>query len=65
MNDLLRAGRSEVRSPVGAKFSAFVRAGPGFYPASRTLGTGSFSEVKWPGRGVSHASHLAQRLKKE
>jgi hypothetical protein len=30
-----------------------------------TMGTGSFSGVKRPGRGVDHLPHLAPRLKKE
>jgi len=29
------------------------------------MGTGSFSGVKRPGRGVDHPPHLAPRLKKE
>ena len=38
----------------GARFSAPVQAGPGAYPASCTMGTGSFSGVKRPGRGAHH-----------
>jgi hypothetical protein len=34
-------------------------------PASYTMGTGSFSGVKRPGRGVDDPPHLAPRLKKE
>ena len=37
----LRTGRSGNRIPVGAKFSAPVKTGPGAYPASCTMGTGS------------------------
>jgi len=33
---------------------------PGTHPASCTMGTGS-----WPGRGIDHPAHLAQKLKKE
>ena len=40
--------------PCGARFSAPVQADPGAYPASRTIGTGSFPGVKWPGRGADH-----------
>jgi len=29
------------------------------------MGTGSFPELKRPGRGVGHPPHLAPRLKKE
>jgi len=36
------------------KFSAPVQTGPGAQPASFTIGTGSFPEVKRPGLGVDH-----------
>ena len=52
--DSLRAGRSGDRIPVGARFSAPVQTGPGAYPASCTMGTGSFPGVKRPGRGADH-----------
>jgi hypothetical protein len=42
----LRAGRSRVRIPVEAEFSAPVHTGPGAHPASCTMGTGSFPGVK-------------------
>ena len=51
-NDWLRAGRSGDRIPVGARFSAPVQTGPGARPASCTMGTGSFPEVK-SGRGMT------------
>ena len=35
-----------------ARFSARVQTAPGTHPASYTMGTGSFSGVKRPGRGV-------------
>ena len=38
----------------GARFSAPVRTGPGAYPASCTMGTGSFPGVKRPGCGADH-----------
>jgi len=50
---------------VGARFSAPVQTGPSAHPTSYAVGTGSFPEVKWPGRGVDHPPHLAPRLKKE
>ena len=50
--------------PVGSRFSTPVQTGPEAHPASYTMGTGSFSEVNWPGRGVDHPPHLAPRLKK-
>jgi hypothetical protein len=41
--------------PVGARFFAHVQTGPGAHPASCTMGTGSFLEVKRPGRDDSSA----------
>jgi hypothetical protein len=38
--------------PVGAKFFSHVQTGPGFHPASCTMGTGSFPGIKLPGRGA-------------
>ena len=64
-SDLLRAGQSGDRIPVGARFSAPVQTGPVDYPASNTMGTGSFPGEKRPGRGVDHPPHLVPRLKKE
>jgi len=64
-SDSLRAGRHVDRIPVGARFSAPVQTGPGAYPASYTMGTGYFPEVKRPGRGADHPPHLAPRFKKE
>jgi hypothetical protein len=52
----LRAGRSEDRIPVGARFSAPVQTGPGAHPASCTMGTGSFPGVE-SGRGVTLTPH--------
>jgi hypothetical protein len=45
-SDSLRAGRSGDLIPVGAKFSALVLRGFEVHPASYTVGTGSFPEVK-------------------
>ena len=53
-SDSLRAGRSGYRIPVGARFSAPVRTGPGAHPASCTMVTGSFPWVKRPERDVDH-----------
>ena len=47
--DSLRAGRSGDRIPVGARFSAPVQTGPGAYPASCTMVTGSFPVLKEAG----------------
>jgi len=41
---------------VGARFSAPVQTGPGAYPASCTMGIGSFPGVKC-GRGVLLTPH--------
>jgi len=61
----VRVGWSGDRIPVGVRFSAPVQTGPGAHPASNTMGTGSFPEVKRPGPGVDHQHHLAPLLKKE
>jgi len=55
-SNLLRAGRSGDRIPVGARFSAPVQTGPGAHPASCTMGTGSFPCVK-SGRDVTLTTH--------
>jgi hypothetical protein len=64
-SDSLRAGRSEDRIVVGARFSAHVQTDPGAHPPSYTMGTGSFPGVKLSERGVDHPHHLAPTLKKE
>jgi hypothetical protein len=48
---------------VGARFSADVQTGLGAYPASYTMGTGSFPGVKRPGRGVDHTPSSSARVK--
>ena len=56
-NDSLRGGQYGDQNPVrgeGARFSALVHTGPAAHPASCTMGTGSFSGVKRPRRGVDH-----------
>jgi hypothetical protein len=45
-----------IESRWGAKFSAPVQTGPGVYPASCTMGTGSFPGVE-SGRGVTLTPH--------
>ena len=46
-----------------ARFSAPVQTGPRAHPASYTTGTGSFSGVKWPGRGVDHPPPSSAEVK--
>ena len=54
-SDLLWAGRSKDRIPVGdVIFSTPIQASAGAHPASHTMDTGSFSGVKRPGRGNDH-----------
>ena len=50
---------------MGARFSAPIQTGPGAYPASCTMGTGSFPGIKRPGRGADHPPHLSAEVKKE
>ena len=62
-SDLLGAGWSGDRIPVWMRFSAPVQIGLGAYPASYTVGTGSFPGVKRAERDVDHLPYLAPRLK--
>jgi hypothetical protein len=48
---------------VGARFSAPIQTGPGAYPASCTMGTGSFPGVKQLGRGVDHPPPSSAEVK--
>ena len=50
----LRSWRAGDRIQVEAGFSAPVQTGRGAHPASCKVGTGSFTGVKRPGRGVDH-----------
>jgi hypothetical protein len=43
--------------------SAPVQTGPWAYPASCTMGTGSFPGVKRPGRGVDHPTPSSAEVK--
>ena len=64
-SDSLRAGWSEDRIPLEARFSTPAQTGPVAHAASCTCGYRvSFPGVKRPGRGVDHPLHLAPRLKK-
>jgi hypothetical protein len=52
-----------IESRWGARFSATVQTGPGVYPASCTMGTGSFLGVKRQGRGVDHPPPSSDEVK--
>jgi hypothetical protein len=52
-----------IESGWGVRFSASAQAGPGAYPASSTMGTGSFPGVRRPGRGVDHAPPSSAEVK--
>jgi len=60
---MLRAGRSEDRIPVGARFSSPVQTGSEAHPASYTMGTASFPGLKRPGRGVDHPPPSSAEVK--
>jgi hypothetical protein len=68
-NSVCIATRYELDGPViesrwGARSSAPVQTGPEAYPASCTMGTGSFPGVKRPGRGADHPPHLSAKVMK-
>jgi len=48
---------------VEARFSAPLQTGPEAHPAYYTMGTGSFSGVKRPGRGVDHTPPFSAEVK--
>ena len=50
---------------VRARFSATAQNGPGAHPASYTMGTESFPEVKRPELCVDHPPHPVPKLKEE
>jgi len=52
------------RIPAGARFSSPVQNGPKAHQASYTMGTGSFTGVERPGRGVYHPPLLSAEVKK-
>ena len=49
--------------PVAARYSAPVQTGPGANTASYTIGTGSISGVKRPGRDVHQPSPFSAEVK--
>ena len=52
-----------IKSRWGARFSAPVQTVPGDHTASYTTGTGDFSGVKRPGRGVDHPVPSSAEIK--
>jgi len=65
LNLLPTVERSRERIPTGARFFTPVQTEPGAYPASYTMGTGSFPGVKRRGVALTTHPHPAPRLKKE
>jgi len=62
-SDLLWAGWSAYRIPVGARFSAKVQTGPGTHSAFYKTGTESLSGLKQPGSGVDHPPPSSSEVK--
>ena len=60
--DLLRAGRSGNRVPVGERFSAPIQTGLGAHPAYCTMRTGYFPGVKRPEHGVDHPPQSSAKV---
>ena len=56
---------SGIESRWGARFFAPVQIGPGAHRVSYTMGTGFFSGVKRPGRGVDHPPHSSAENKEK
>ena len=54
---------SGIESRWGARFFPPVQTGPGTYPDSYTMGTGSLPGVKRPGRGVDHPPSSSAEVK--
>jgi DNA-binding sugar fermentation-stimulating protein len=52
-----------IESRWGARFSTSVQNGHGTHPASYTMDTGSFTEVKRPGRDVDHTTPSTAEVK--
>jgi hypothetical protein len=53
----------EIESQWGARFSAPVQTGREAHPDSYTIGNGSFSGVRRPGRGVDQPSPSSAEVK--
>jgi hypothetical protein len=50
-------------NPGGGEIFSTRQTGPGAYPAPCTMGTGSFTGVKRPGRGVNHPPPSITKVK--
>jgi hypothetical protein len=61
----LRPGRSGLRIPVEARFSAPVQTGPVAHPTSYTMATGYFAGLMRPWRGVDYPPPSSVWLNKE
>ena len=61
--DSLLARLSGDRIPVGTRFFPPIQTGRGAQPASYTVGSGSFSELKRPGRGVDRIRSSVDEVK--
>jgi hypothetical protein len=55
----------EIKSRWGVRFFAHVQTGPGDYPASCTMDTGSFPGVKRSGRGAGHPPRSSAEVTNE
>ena len=64
-SDSIRAEQFGVRTPMGTRFYATVRAGTGAHPASCIMGTETLPVVKRMVRGVEQLLLAAPRLNKE
>ena len=53
----------EIESRWGKRYFAPAHTGPVVRPASYTMGTGSFPEVKWPKLGVDHPPPCSAKVK--
>jgi hypothetical protein len=59
------AGRSGDRIPVGARFSASLQNGSAYYPASCTMGIGTFLGIKRPRRDADPSPLLVPVSKQQ
>jgi hypothetical protein len=62
-SETLRAGRSGDRLPVGSIYSTRDQTSPEAYPASYTMGTGTFLGSQQSGRGVKNPPQLSAEVK--